>query len=333
MNLEDEMSTSATPDVPVPDLAGKLAVITGANSGLGLGLTRRFARAGAEVILAVRNEQKGADAIAEVRAELPEAVLSTRRVDLASLAGVAAFGERLNSEGRPVHFLLNNAGIMTPPDREVTEDGFELQFGANHLGHFALTAHLLPLLIAAGGARVTTMSSGMNRIGQLDFADLQSERSYRPTRAYGLSKLANLVFARELDRRATEAGWRIRSNAAHPGATRTNLQFTGPGTGREGRALAIRTAIAHAMFRIPFMWQQVPQGILPALHAAVSPEAVGGGYYGPGGFMELTGGAAVARMPKRALVAADARRLWDVSEQLTGVPYPTAANATSRGAE
>ena len=323
------MSTSATPDVPVPDLAGKLAVITGANSGLGLGLTRRFARAGAEVILAVRNERKGADANAEVRAELPDAVLSTRRVDLASLASVAAFGEQLGREGRPVHFLLNNAGIMTPPDREVTEDGFELQFGANHLGHFALTGHLLPLLRAADGARVTTMSSLASRFGRLDFTNLRSERSYRSTRAYGRSKLANLVFARELDRRAAEAGWGIRSNAAHPGATKTNLQFTGPGSGREGRALAIRTAVANASYRIPFMWQRVPEGILPALYAAVSPEAVGGGYYGPGGFAELTGGATAAQMPKRALVAADARRLWDVSEQLTGVPYPAAANATS----
>jgi NAD(P)-dependent dehydrogenase (short-subunit alcohol dehydrogenase family) len=330
------MSTHPTPDVPVPDLAGKLAVITGANSGLGLGLTRRFARAGAEVILAVRNERKGAAAIAEVRAELPDAVLSTRRVDLASLASVAAFGEQLGREGRPVAFLLNNAGIMTPPDREVTEDGFELQFGANYLGHFALTGHLLPLLIAADGARVTTMSSVMNRIGRLNFTDPRSERSYRPTRAYGLSKLANLMFARELDRRAGEAGWDIRSNAAHPGVTMTNLQLTGPHSGQTGLGLAVRRAATKAMYRIPFMWQQVPQGILPALHAAVSPEAVGGGYYGPGGFMELTGRAAPARMPKRALVEADARRLWDVAEQLTGVRYPapaTAPTAASQGAE
>jgi len=321
------MSSNPAPDVPVPDLAGTLAVITGANGGLGLGLTRRFARAGAVVILAVRNEAKGAAAIAEVRAELPDAVLSTRRLDLASLASVAAFGEQLGREGRPVHFLLNNAGIMTPPDREVTEDGFELQFGANYLGHFALTGHLLPLLRAADGARVTTLSSLVNRVGRFDFDDLHSERSYRPTPAYGRSKLANLVFARELDRRAGEAGWGLRSNAAHPGATMTNLQFTGPNSGREGLGLAIRNGLTQAMYRIPFRWQQVPQGIVPALYAAVSPDAVGGGYYGPGGFGELTGGAAVARIPKRALVEADARRLWDVAEQLTGVRYPTARTA------
>jgi NAD(P)-dependent dehydrogenase (short-subunit alcohol dehydrogenase family) len=316
---------STAPDVEVPDLTGKLAVITGANSGIGFGLTGRFARAGAEVILAVRNQAKGEDAIAKIRAELPDAALSIRRVDLASLASVAAFGEQLNTEGRAIDFLVNNAGIMAPPDREVTEDGFELQLGANHLGHFALTAHLLPLLRAAGGARVTSLSSLMNRVGRLDFDDLQSERSYSPTRAYGRSKLASLVFARELDRRSREADWHLRSNAAHPGATVTNLQVTGPSINRDRATLRMR--VGNAVARIPFLFQQIPQGVLPALYAATSPAAVGGGYYGPSGFGEFTGGAATAMMTRRALVEADARRLWDVSEQLTGAHFPTVTAA------
>ena len=307
-----------TPDITVPDLTGKLAVITGANSGLGLGLTKRFAQAGAEVILAVRNQQKGEAAIAQVSKDVPDAKLSLRQLDLASLASVAALGERLNAEGRPIDFLLNNAGLMMPPKRDVTEDGFELQFGGNHLGHFALTGHLLPLLRAAGNAHVTTMSSGMARVGRLDFDDLQSE-NYQPQRSYGTSKLANLMFARELDRRSQAAGWGIRSNAAHPGATRTNLQSTGPthGGARPG-ALA---RIFQLTYVLSWMWQEVDTGCLPALYAATSPDAAGGGYYGPDGFAEMTGGPAPATVPSRAKNQADAERLWQVSEDLTGVTF------------
>ncbi|MEV4756043.1 SDR family oxidoreductase [Micromonospora sp. NPDC049559] len=309
-----------TPDIPVPDLSGRLAVVTGANSGIGFGLTGRLARAGAEVILAVRSRERGTDAVNRIRAEHPEAKLSLRDLDLSSLASIAALGARLREEGRSIDYLVNNAGIMTPPRRLQTRDGFELQFGGNHLGHFALTGHLLPLL-RDGGARVTTLSSLTNRWGRFDFDDLQSERRYDPRRAYGTSKLANLVFARELDRRSRAGGWGIRSNAAHPGATVTNLQVTGPTHGGGASARLNRT-LYRVLYRVPGMWQQIPTGILPALYAATSPDAEGGAYYGPDGFFELTGGPAPAKVPDRARDEADAARLWAVSERLTGVTYP-----------
>lgn len=311
------------PDITVPDLSGKLAVITGANSGLGFGLTGRFARAGAEVILSVRNPQKGEAAMAKIRAELPGATLSMRLVDLSSLASVAELGETLGREGRPVDFLLNNAGIMMPPKREVTEDSFELQFASNYLGHFALTAHLMPLLRQAQNAHVLSLSSLIARAGRLNFDDLQSV-NYSPTRAYGLSKLATLVFARELQRRSVAGGWGIRSNAAHPGATVTNLQVTGPTHG--GAPARLFLAANQASHRIGWLWQEIPQGILPALYAATSPDAAGGGYYGPGGFGELTGAPAPARMPNRAMDDAAAERLWRVSESLAGVAFPSAVS-------
>jgi NAD(P)-dependent dehydrogenase (short-subunit alcohol dehydrogenase family) len=315
-----------TSDVTVPDLTGKLAVVTGANSGLGFGLTRRLAQAGAEVILAVRNQAKGEAAVNTLRADLPQATLSTRRLDLASLASVAALGGQLTAEARPIDFLINNAGIMALPNREVTEDGFEMQLGANHLGHFALTGHLLPLLRAAN-AHVVSMSSLANRFGRLNFDDPQSERRYSAWRAYGQSKLANLMFARELQRRSRLAGWGIRANAAHPGGTMTNLQTTGPNSGLDRPSLQSR--IGALTYRIPGVWQQVPQGILPALYAAVSPEAQGGGYYGPDGFGEMTGGPAPATIASRALDQAAAERLWTLSSELTSVYYPAVSNPTA----
>ena len=307
------------PDLNVPDLHGRLAVVTGANSGLGFGLTGRLARAGAEVILAVRNENKGSEAIARIRRQTPEATLSIRHLDLASLSSIAGFGEELTKDGRPIDILINNAGIMMPPERDETEDGFELQFGTNHLGHFALTAHLLPLLRAATTGRVVSLSSLIARTGSVDFDDLQGFR-YRPHRAYGLSKLATLMFARELNRRSIVGGWGIRSVAAHPGATVTNLQITGPT--HNGASARVFLAVNEATHRIGWMWQQIDQGILPALYAATSPAAAGGGYYGPGGFGELTGAPAPAKLPPRSLNETDARRLWSVSEELTGVTFP-----------
>ncbi|ETK34912.1 SDR family oxidoreductase [Microbispora sp. ATCC PTA-5024] len=314
-------------DVAVPDLTGRLAVVTGANSGIGFGLTGRLARAGAEVILAVRNREKGAQAVERVTAEVPGARLGLRDLDLSSLESVAALGETLTAEGRPIDILVNNAGIMTPPRREETRDGFELQFGTNHLGHFALTAHLLPLLRAAGTARVVAVSSLAGGWGRLDFDDLQSEKSYRPLRVYGASKLATLMFALELDRRSRQAGWGILSTAAHPGATVTNLQITGPQMGRRSPGPVM--AVTRAFYRVPWMWQQIPTGILPALYAATSPAAEGGAYYGPAGFAELTRGFATARIPRRALDEAAAARLWAVSERLTGVAYPEVRQASA----
>ncbi|HTX97446.1 MAG TPA: SDR family oxidoreductase [Mycobacterium sp.] len=305
----------------VPDLSGKLVVITGANSGLGLGLARRLSAAGADVVMAIRNRAKGEAAIDDIRATVPDAKLTIRSLDLSSLAAVAALGEQLNAEGRPIDVLINNAGVMTPPERDTTTDGFELQFGANHLGHFALTGHLLPLLRAAKGARVVSLSSLAARFGRIHFDDPQFEKSYSAMSSYGQSKLAVLMFARELDRRSREAGWSIMSNAAHPGLTMTNLQISGPSHGREKPALMER--LYRASWRwTPFMWQEVEDGILPALYAAAAPQAQGGVFYGPLGLEIAGGGVKPAHVPARARNEADCQRLWELSERLTGVSYP-----------
>lgn len=310
-------------DATVPDLSGKLAVVTGSNSGLGFGLARRLSAAGAEIVMAIRNRAKGEAAIERIRTTVPDAKLTIKPLDLSSLASVAALGEQLNADGRPIDILINNAGVMTPPERDTTPDGFELQFGSNHLGHFALTAHVLPLLRAADRARVVSLSSlAARQSGKIHFDDLQFERSYAPMQAYGQSKLAVLMFARELDKRSREGGWGIVSTAAHPGLTKTNLQISGPSHGRT------RPSLMERLYKIswrltPFLWQEIDEGILPALYAAASPEAQGGAFYGPRGIYEAAGGGVkLAKVPARARDDADCRRLWDVSEQLTGVSYP-----------
>ena len=302
----------ATEDVDVPDLSGKLAVVTGANSGLGLGLTGRLAAAGAEVVMAVRNLEKGDAARNEVLAAHPEARIRLEQIDLASLASVGEFAERLTAQGRPVDILLNNAGVMMPPQRETTDDGYELQFESNYLGHYALTARLLPLLRAAEAPRVTSLSSFMAYFGRYHWDDLQSER-YSPVRSYGLSKLAMLSFARELQARSDANGWGLLSDAAHPGFTRTNLQTSGPRRGKAPRP-------PKTYRRTPF-WQLIETGILPALYAATSPDAAPAGYYGPDGFLGLTGASHRAREPKAARNAADAARLFDESAKLSGVTF------------
>jgi NAD(P)-dependent dehydrogenase (short-subunit alcohol dehydrogenase family) len=307
--------------VTVPDLSGKLAVVTGSNSGLGLGLATRLSAAGADVVMAIRNRAKGEAAVAQIRATVPDAKLTIKSLDLSSLDSVAALGEDLNAEGRPIDILLNNAGVMQPPDRQTTADGFELQFGSNHLGHFALTGHLMPLL-RAGGAHVTTLSSLAARMGGVNFDDLQWEKRYNPTQAYSQSKSSNLMFAIELDRRSRAAGWGIVSNAAHPGFTKTNLQLSGPSQGKENPTLWERF---YRISRVltPFAWQEIDEGILPALYGAVSPEAEGGTFYGPRGLLEAAGGGVtLAKIPDRAKNEADRRRLWELSEQLTGVKFP-----------
>jgi NAD(P)-dependent dehydrogenase (short-subunit alcohol dehydrogenase family) len=306
----------------VPDLSGRLAVVTGSNSGLGFGLARRLSAAGADVVMAIRNRAKGEAAIDEIRATVPDAKLTIKPLDLSSLAGVAALGEQLNADGRPIDILINNAGVMTPPKRDTTTDGFELQFGSNHLGHFALTAHLMPLLRAADSPRVVSLSSLAARQGRIHFDDPQFEKSYSPGQAYGQSKLAVLMFARELDRRSKEAGWGILSDAAHPGLTKTNLQISGPSHGQSKPSTMER--LYKLSWRLtPFLWQEIDEGILPALYAATSPQAEGGAFYGPHGIYEAAGGGvAVAKVPARARNDADCRRLWDISEKLTGVSYP-----------
>jgi NAD(P)-dependent dehydrogenase (short-subunit alcohol dehydrogenase family) len=312
---------TTTNDIDIPDQTGTLAVVTGANSGIGYGVSQRLAAAGAMVILAVRNTDKGNKAAQAIRAASPDAQVVVEQLDLASLASVEAFADRLLTRDQPINTLINNAGIMTPPTRHITTDGFELQLGTNYLGHFALTGRLLPLLRMAGSSRVVTLSSLTNRIGNINFDDLQSERSYRPQRAYGQSKLATLLFAIELNRRSLHHGWGIRSNAAHPGATLTNLQTTGPTLGRD--TTTTLEGLGMRLTRmIPGFWQEIPQGALPTLYAATNPLAVGAGYYGPGGFGELTGLPAASKVPRRAQNENTAGRLWQVSEQLTRVHFP-----------
>jgi NAD(P)-dependent dehydrogenase (short-subunit alcohol dehydrogenase family) len=301
------------PDVSVPNLTGKLAVVTGASDGIGLGLAGRLAGAGAEVIMPVRNAAKGAAAAARIRGDV-----SVRALDLASLESVAALAATLNAEGRPIHLLVNNAGVMMPATRHTTTDSFELQFGTNHLGHVALVARILPLL-QAGRARVTTQSSIAARTGKIDFDDLQSERRYSAMRAYNQSKLATMLFALELDRRSRAQGWGITSNVAHPGLTATNLQSAGPNMGRKRPSRL--DPIVRWLSRRGLLVQTVDTGLLPALYAVTSPQAQGGHFYGPDGFAHLTGSATEQRVYRSARDEAVAARLWDVSNRLAGVDF------------
>lgn len=300
------------------DLTGRLAVVTGASSGLGLGLATRLAAAGAEVLLPVRDEAKGEATLSRIRGEVPRADVSLRELDLASLKSVKTLGDSLNAEGRPIHILINNAGLMTPATRHTTADGLELQFGTNHIGHFALTGRLLPLL-SAGRARVTTVTSSAARHAKLNWEDLRSERAYAPVRAYNQSKLANLMFALELDRRSRAAEWGIVSNAAHPGTTLTGLYAAGPNMGREKPSPI--EAVMKRLAGWGVLVQGVDRGLLPALYAATSPEAGGGRFYGPDGFGQFTGGPAELDLYRPARDEAAAARLWDVSLRLAGLQF------------
>ncbi|WP_239133744.1 SDR family oxidoreductase [Rugosimonospora africana] len=303
----------------VPDQTGILAVVTGANSGTGKEAAKRLAAAGAHVVMAVRTPAKGEAARAEILAAHPGARLEVRRVDLADLTSVREFADALILGGTPLDLLINNAGVMTPPSRMTTADGFELQFGSNYLGPFALTMRLLPLLLTAPAPRVTTMSSGTANFGRIQFDDLNWERRYSPGRAYAQSKLADLFLARQLATVATRRGWHLTSNAAHPGYTRTNLQTAGASLGRDKPRRS-------PMTRLPILPTQGPeQGTEPLLYAATSPDAVNGGYYGPSGFMELVGPTKVARLNRRMRDDVAAARLWTEAERLTGTALPAEA--------
>ncbi len=306
----------------VPEQHGRRAIVTGANSGLGLEIARRLAGAGAEVVLAVRARAKGEAARRAIIADHPQATLTVAELDVASLESISRFAAEMIQAGRPLDLLINNAGIMAVPERHLTPDGFELQFATNYLGAFALTAQLLPSLRGSGSARIVTMSSLAAWIGPIDFDNLQGERSYSAWRAYGQSKLADLLFALELDRRSRAGGWGVMAASAHPGVTRTNLGTSGPGHGEPSRLRVITQSVTNQMMRLPVGSQLPERGAEPALFAATSPAAIGGGYYGPDGLLELTGGPKPARMPRTARDAAVAARLWDVSEALTGVAFP-----------
>lgn len=299
----------------IPDSTGHRFVITGANSGLGLETARELARHRATVVLACRNTDKG-DAARDILLSLdPDADVEVRRLDLADLSSVRRFAESLIETTDGVDALVNNAGVMAIPRRE-TADGFEMQMGTNHLGHFALTGLLLPLLRNRAGARIVTVSSGAHRAGKINFDDLHGEQRYRRWRAYGQSKLANLLFTFELARRIDTAGLDIVAAAAHPGYADTNLQSAGPRM--SGRTFSER---AMSVFNTLFA-QDAARGALPTLYAATAPGARNGSYYGPDGLAEQRG-----EHPKevgasaRARDVAVAQRLWDVSEELTGVTY------------
>jgi NAD(P)-dependent dehydrogenase (short-subunit alcohol dehydrogenase family) len=302
----------------MPSQRGRTAVVTGV-SGLGFETALALARAGGTVILAGRNAEAGAAAIAGIRAKVAGAQVRFEMLDLASLASVAAFAKRLGSERQSLDLLVNNAGVMTPPRRKTTADGFELQFGTNYLGHFALTAGLLPLLRAAAAPRIVNLSSISANSAAIDFDDLQSERRYRPMAAYGQSKLAMLMFAFELQRRSGTGGWGIASLAAHPGIARTELTAKGAGP-MSPIALVVKVVG-------PLIFQTPANGALPTLFAATAPEATGGGYYGPDGMGEIKGSPKAVRVPPQAEDLAVAKRLWAVSEQLAGVTLAPAAAA------
>jgi NAD(P)-dependent dehydrogenase (short-subunit alcohol dehydrogenase family) len=294
----------------IPAQLGKTAIVTGATGGLGYETALALARAGADVILTGRDAGKGQSALDKIGREVVGSKITFESLDLANLASVAAFAER--TRARPsVDLLINNAGVMALPRRQVTADGFEMQFGTNHLGHFALTARLLPLLRQASAPRVVSVSSLAHRTGSIDFSDLQGERFYSPWKAYGQSKLACLMFGLELQRRSEAAGWKVTSITAHPGFARTNLFSSGP-----GGLLSMATDVA-----APFFGHSAAEGARPLLYAATSPQANAGGYYGPGGFSELRGSPAPALIMPQARDTAAAAKLWEVSAKLTGTSF------------
>lgn len=308
-------------DITVPDLSGKRAVVTGASDGIGLGMAARLAAAGAEVVMPVRNRRKGETAIASIRQVVPGSDVSLRDVDLSVLDSVAALGATLREEGRPIHILINNAGVMTPPDRRTTADGFELQFGSNHLGHFALVAHLLPLL-EAGRARVTSQVSVAARRGAINWDDLNWERSYDGMKAYVQSKIAFGLFGLELERRSKTYGWGITSNLSHPGVAPTNLLAARPELGRDEETSGRR--FIRALSDRGILLGTVETAKLPALLAATGPESQPGALYGPRGFGNLGGPPAKQRMYSPLRSIEDAQRMWIVSEQLTKAVFPAA---------
>jgi len=289
----------------IPNQAGRNVIVTGANTGIGFETARALVRKDAQVTLASRDLNKGRQALERILAESADAAVSLEQLDLADLRNIEAFATRFKDQHERLDLLILNAGVMVPPESK-TAQGFELQFGVNHLGHFALTGALLPLVQATEGSRVVVVSSTAATRGVMHFDDLNFEkRGYAPWQAYGQSKLANQLFTLELQRRLRAAGSSVLVTAAHPGWTATDLQRNTPLVRFLNRLVAMKP----------------PQGALPTLRAATDPEAAGGVYYGPNGFLQMRGYPKRIDMVKRAHNAGDAARLWEISEDLTGVRY------------
>ena len=300
----------------IPDLTGRVTIVTGANSGLGFHTARELAAHGSTVTLAVRDTAKGDDAAAAIRAFAPDADVTVEHLDLADLASIRDFAadwSAAHPEG--LDLLINNTGVMAIPKR-ATADGFEMQFGTNHLGHFALTGLLLPALVARPRSRVVNVSSGAHRFGRMNFDDLMGERKYNAWRAYGQSKLSNLLFTSELQRRLDANAIPIHAMAAHPGYAATNLQAVGPQmSGRDWMKAPMDLATK-------VLGQSAEMGALPTLFAATAAGLPGNSYVGPDGFMEQRGHPRLVDRSSAAKSRQDAQRLWTVSETLTGVSYP-----------
>lgn len=300
----------------MPSQEGRIFLVTGGTSGMGYEDAKALAAAGAQVVIAARNPERGQEAIDQIRQEVPEAQVHFESFDLSDLSSVRALAQRLNTSLPRLDGLINNAAIMAPPERGVSAEGFELQFAINYAGHFVLTAELLPLLRKGDSPRVVTLSSIAVHQGSINFDDLQFTQAYEPMTAYAQSKLAGLMFSFELQRRSDAAGWGIQSMAAHPGVAVTELVARGPGLESEqGRRWSANRE----------HFQTAAQGAIPTLYAATAPEAQGGAYYGPTGEREVSGPLGLATIPHAANDVAVAARLWKITEELTDTHYPASA--------
>lgn len=299
----------------IPDLSGKVAIVTGSSSGLGLVAARELAAHGADVTLAVRDVAKGERTAAGISAAHPNAQVTVAHLDLTDLANIAAFAATFTKSHKRLDILINNAGIMGLPTRELTTDGFEAQFGTNHLGHFALTGNLLPLVAKTTGARIVTVSSNLHKNGRMNFDDLNAEKSYKGWGAYSQSKLANLLFTSELQRRFEAAKVDAIAVAAHPGWSNTPLMVSGPMKGRGVFMKWLGQSVNNRMA------QPVEMGALNEIYAAVAPGVEGNDYFGPDGKKNQSGHPSHNDRSEAAKNQADAERLWTISETLTGVKY------------
>lgn len=291
---------------------GRSVIITG-TGGIGYEIALEMTRAGAEVIMAGRNKDKGEEAIRKINKMNPSGNIHFEELDLADLASIKAFGDRMKAQRKSLDILVNNAAVMNPPQRMVTKDGFELQMGTNYLGHFALTAYLLPLLQKGNMPRVVTLSSLAHLSGAINFDDLQSEHNYKPMVTYSMSKLACIMFALELQRRSAAAGWGISSMGSHPGISRTELIPNG--AGKNSPMGIIRRVLG------PIMFQPAAHGAWPSLYAATAKDATGGTYYGPSRMNEMRGYPKIAKIAPQATDVKVASRLWEESEKITNVKF------------